>query len=71
MGDYVRELLSKAGVSQREAARRLGVSERTMRHYVERGAPYTVQFCLEALAGVKPSAAGSRRRAGAGPSSGG
>lgn len=53
--EYLRALLDQAGVSQREAARRLGVSERMMRYYVASGAehrqaPYPVQFALEAMA---------------------
>lgn len=50
--DYLRALLHQAGLSQREAARRVGVSERVMRYYVagDRLAPYPVQFALEVLA---------------------
>jgi transcriptional regulator with XRE-family HTH domain len=54
--DYLRALLDRAGVSQRAAARRIGVSERVMRYYLAdeaagyRPAPYPVQFALEALA---------------------
>lgn len=54
--DYLRALLERAGVSQREAARRIGISERMMRYYLappdadHRPAPYAVQFALEALA---------------------
>lgn len=55
---YLRELLDDAGVSQRKAAALLGISERVMRYYLSdhasgtyRPAPYTVQFCLEALKG--------------------
>ena len=54
--EYLRALLRQAGVSQREAARRLGISERVMRYYLaaesadHRPAPYPVQFALEALA---------------------
>jgi hypothetical protein len=51
---YIRSLLLEANVSQRSAARRLGIDERTMRYYCEEhpdrpGCPYPVQFCLEAL----------------------
>lgn len=55
--EYLRALLERAGVSQREAARRIGISERMMRYYLasesadHRPAPYPVQFALEALAG--------------------
>lgn len=48
---YLRELLERAGLSQREAARRIGISERVMRYYLsgEREAPYPVQYALESL----------------------
>ena len=54
---YLRGLLEKAGVSQRQAARLLGISDRAMRYYLSdeasasfRPAPYAVQFALECLA---------------------
>ena len=53
---YLRALIADAGVSQREAARRIGVSERVMRYYLSdtaadhRPAPYVVQYALEHLA---------------------
>ena len=54
---YLRGLLEQAGLSQRAAARTLGVSERMMRYYLVRAdnpnyrpMPYAVQFCLEFLA---------------------
>ena len=54
---YLRALLEQAGLSQRAAARALGVSERMMRYYLVhtdnpnyRPMPYAVQFCLECLA---------------------
>ena len=53
--EYLRALLDRAGISQREAARRIGVSERVMRYYLApesadyRPAPYVVQFALESL----------------------
>jgi DNA-binding transcriptional regulator YiaG len=48
---YVRKLLDKAGVSQREAARILGVTDRAMRFWCAgETIPYTVQFALECLA---------------------
>ena len=52
---YLRGLLLAAGLSQREAARRIGVSERMMRYYLadstadHRSAPYPVQFAIESL----------------------
>lgn len=54
--EYIRALIERAGLSQREAARRIGVSERMMRYYVadgdadHRDAPYIVQYALEGLA---------------------
>lgn len=52
---YLRFLIEKAGLTQREAARRIGITDRMMRYYVAEGdknreCPYVVQFCLEALA---------------------
>ena len=53
--EYIRALIEQAGLSQREAARRIGVSERMMRYYVStdpasyRSAPYSVQYALEQL----------------------
>jgi len=56
--DYLRALIARAGLSQRAAARRIGISERMMRYYLadagtpaHRPAPYTVQYALERLAG--------------------
>lgn len=53
---YLRGLIARAGLSQREAARRIGVSERVMRQYLADReassaltAPYPVQFALERL----------------------
>jgi hypothetical protein len=50
--DYVRKLLDRAGVSQREAARILGVTDRAMRYWCsgDQPIPYTAQFALECLA---------------------
>ncbi|QEE24506.1 winged helix-turn-helix domain-containing protein [Rhodanobacter glycinis] len=55
--DYLRALLDQGGVSQREAARRIGISERLLRYYLapetaadRRVAPYPVQYALEQLA---------------------
>lgn len=54
---YIRRLLDDAGISQRQAAKRIGISERMMRYYVadpasgdHRPAPYLVQYALEQLA---------------------
>lgn len=54
--DYLRALLARAGLTQREAAQRIGVSERSMRYYLAidrpmpgRFAPRWVQKELESL----------------------
>lgn len=53
---YLRMLIEKAGISQLEAARLLGIGGNTLRAYLAEGtktarqAPYTVQFALECLA---------------------
>lgn len=55
---YLRGLLQAAGLTQTEAARRIGVSDRMMRIYLAPPggaakhipAPYLVQYALEALA---------------------
>lgn len=54
---YLRGLLDKARISQREAARLLGITDRSMRYYLSdeasdswRAAPYPIQFALECLA---------------------
>lgn len=52
--EYLRALIEQAGLSQREAARRIGVSERAMRYYLaddtDRLAPYPIQYAIEQLA---------------------
>ncbi|MDO9138958.1 MAG: hypothetical protein Q7U38_01345 [Methylobacter sp.] len=55
--EYLKGLIGKIGVSQRESARRIGISERVMRQYLSNRdastaleAPYPVQFCLEVWA---------------------
>jgi transcriptional regulator with XRE-family HTH domain len=52
---YLRGLLDQAGLTQVQAAERIGVSARMMRYYLadgdkHRAAPYMVQFALECLA---------------------
>lgn len=54
---YLRGLLERAGISQREASRLIGISDRMMRYYLadegessHRAAPYLVQFAMECLA---------------------
>jgi len=56
--EYLRALIDRSGLSQRAAARQLGICERQMRRYLAprdvgvstADAPYLVQFALEALA---------------------
>lgn len=60
--EYLRALLDEAGLSQRAAARQIGIGERTMRQYLAGSrrlvdgreipclAPYPVQYALENLA---------------------
>jgi transcriptional regulator with XRE-family HTH domain len=58
--DYLHSLIERAGISQREAARRLGISDRSLRYYLAGQMPvlYTVQFALECL----PKAVGDTTR---------
>jgi hypothetical protein len=55
--EYLRALLDDAGMSQHEAAARIGISARLLRYYLasetateRRVAPYPVQYALEQLA---------------------
>lgn len=55
---YLRGVLASTGLSQREVARRIGISDRVLRYYLlptdaptYRPAPYPVQYALERLAG--------------------
>lgn len=50
--NYLRELLAAANLSQRAAARLIGIDERSMRNYAsgKREIPYVLQYCLEVLA---------------------
>ena len=47
--EYLRSLLEKAGLTQAEAARQLGIGARQMRYYLANGnkwdMPYSLQFC--------------------------
>ena len=53
---YLRSLIEQTGLSQRKAAKVIGVSERVMRNYLSLNpndhtkCPYPVQYCLECLA---------------------
>ncbi len=54
---YLRGLLDAAGITQRQGAQLIGISDRVIRYYLSdeasesyRAAPYTVQFALECLA---------------------
>lgn len=52
--EYLRALLDRAGLTQDDAAERIGISPRAMRNYLSklanRPAPYVVQYALERLA---------------------
>jgi len=50
--DYLRALIAQAGISQNEAARRLGVSPRAIRYWLagDQPCPYSGQVTLELLA---------------------
>lgn len=52
---YLRSLIERAGLTQRGAAKLIGINERAMRYYVSLNdgryrASYPVQYALEALA---------------------
>ena len=63
--EYLRLLIARSGLSQREAARQIGIGERTMRQYLAGQrthadgsvtpcvAPYPVQYALERLAAAR------------------
>lgn len=52
--EYLRALLKESGLTQEQAAERIGVAGRSMRDYLKKSggtkAPYSVQYCLERLA---------------------
>lgn len=49
--DYLRSLIEGAGMSQREASQRIGITDRSMRFYLsgQRPIPYSVQYAIEEL----------------------
>lgn len=54
--DYLRALIARSGLSQRQAAARIGIDPRSLRYYLQpethptrRAAPYVVQYALERL----------------------
>lgn len=53
--EYLRGLIERAGISQREAARRLGVSDAHLRKWLRSPpasvCPYPAQVALEIIAG--------------------
>lgn len=51
--DRLRAMLERSGLSQRGAARQLGMAERTMRYYVagEQPVPRSVMLAIESLTG--------------------
>jgi len=55
--EYLRELIENSGLSQRAAARQIGISERSMREYLsltnrKKKASYAIQFALESLGSI-------------------
>ena len=50
--EYIRGLIERSGLTQVQAAIRIGIAPRTMRRYLagELVTPYLVQFALEVLA---------------------
>ena len=48
---YIRSLIEQSGFTQREVARRIGISERTLRKYLaqEYRHPYSIQYAIEQL----------------------
>jgi len=53
--EYLRELITDAGLTQAQAARAIGHNPRTMRYWLsgQHTFPYTVQFTMEALTRYK------------------
>ena len=47
---YARRLMQETGLTQSACAVRLGIGLRTLKRHLAEGAPYVVQFALEALA---------------------
>ncbi len=67
----LQKLLDRAGLSQRGAARELGINERTMRKYIsgDSSVPRTVEFALQWVAHLrgnvqKQGPTGPRAKAG-------
>ena len=46
---YFREIVFKTRLSQKQIAKRIGVTDRTMRNYLKLGAPYMAQFAVECI----------------------
>ncbi len=59
---YLRQLYEASGLSQRECARRLGVTHSTFKNWMAGNArwPYTAQYALEILARVPDGARGGQ-----------
>lgn len=47
--DYFRALVAKTNMPNSQIAKRIGVTDRSIRRYVKNGAPYLVQFAVECL----------------------
>jgi predicted transcriptional regulator len=64
--EYLLELLERCALSQRGAARLLGLNDRAMRYYCsgEQPVPYLVQYALEVMAWAGEQKASPRALAG-------
>lgn len=47
--DYFRALVVKTNMSHVQIAKKIGVTDRSIRRYVKNGAPYLIQFAVECL----------------------
>ena len=47
--DYFRALVAKSNMSNSRIAKKIGVSDRSIRRYLKHGAPYCIQFAVECL----------------------
>ena len=47
--DYFRALVAKTNMTHSQIAKRIGVTDRSIRRYVKNGSPYPIQFAVECL----------------------
>lgn len=64
--DHLRGLLERAGLSQREAGRLLGIGQSRFRGYMRgiEDCPYPIQYCLEILAELNNTEKGPKTQSG-------